>query len=725
MKKIISLILTTCILGALVVSLSGCGLFKKKIDSGTEAAKLLLANERLDSSYLEKSLELGTSVETPSPRSLLRTLDEKEYADVFWGSGNEQSSPSSLARAIIPIENPEEYTWTEFGQNYSSSMIEFSQFIDSVEFKAEQVATELEEMKNKVGVVDKWVKSLFSSEERMLRVFESSEVLIIRDDEDVHVYYRYTSENAKNVYEMYSFMNYQDGTSGLIKTLLIPGERCEYSFESETGFGDYFIAENTRGYWTATRYSYNEEYSSATFYPYAIKDGLGFGTYAEINENHLNDTISYFIFDPVNNRDLFRIHEFENLYSFGVSYAAIKSGLISITGMPSYYDDEENVYSGNQIDKIVTVNGTYNAERDVKGEMAFTFGEIDYDYYYQVYRGQLLFEIMDGPDTVYEAYEMLVSYLNEIGITLHCDTDTIANSLELASLLSTNFIDTLEWNGYTLNTIENVEAAIDVYKSDLEKAYEDYELVKDYETVNSRQKLSNDAKFADLEILSVGENTFDGNVIYISDISSLISDTSLFENGTEYVLKVGLSLIDENGNPTSVNTVPLAGGTTDGTAFTGSPITLLQGGTFALPKNLDSGEYCVVIYAATRSEGIRVSEMEKVAFLEINEGEIESSAMQIEAIERDGSLIVKYSIKNIRYIEMEATKQSYSYKEIRRVIMTEALAHGAPYSGAVLEYEDGTQIEDGASLEKGVYRMMAYLMTSDGLAQSYIYLTVK
>ena len=724
MKKIISLILVTCMLGALVVSLSGCGLFKKKIDSGTEAAKLLLANERLDSSYLNNSLELGTAVESPSPRSLLRTLDEKEYADVFWGSEEEAESPSSLARAIIPIEKPEEYTWTEFGQNYSSSMIEFSQFIDSVEFKAEQVATELEEMKNKVGVVDKWVKTLFSSEERMLRVFESSEVLIVRDDEDVHVYYRYTSENAKNVYEMYSFMNYEDGTSGLIKTLLVPGERCEYSYENENGFGDYFIAENTRGYWTATRYSYNEEYSSATFYPYAIKDGLGFGTYAEINEDHINNTNSYFIFDPVNNRDLFRIHEYENFYSFGVSYAAIKSGLISITGIPSYYDDEENVYSGNQIDKIVTVNGTYNAKRDVTGEMTFTFGEIDYDYYYQAYRGQLLFEIMDGPDTVYEAYEMLVSYLNEIGITLHCDTDTIANSLELASLLSTSFIDTLEWNGYTLNSIENVEAAINVLRNDFDSAYNEYQLVKDYETVNSRQTLSEEAKFASLEILSAGENTFDGNEIYISNISALFTDTKLFENGTEYVLKIGLSLVDENGNPISVNTVPLVGGSADGISFAGGEITLSQGGTFAVPKNLDSGEYCVVVYAATKNEGIRVSEMENVAFVEIKEGEIESSAMHIEVFNKDNSLIVKYTIKNIRYIEIEATKETYSYKEIRRAIMTEALAHGAPYSGAMLEYEDGTQVDEGAQLGKGVYRMMAYLMTDDGLAQSYIYLTV-
>ena len=74
---------------------------------------------------------------------------------------------------------------------------------------------------------------------------------------------------------------------------------------------------------------------------------------------------------------------------------------------------------------------------------------------------------------------------------------------------------------------------------------------------------------------------------------------------------------------------------------------------------------------------------------------------------------------------MNATKDAYSYNEIRRVIMQEILAYGYPDSDAVLEYENGDTVDTSASLGKGTYRMIAYLNTTDGIAQSYIYLTVK
>ena len=56
------------------------------------------------------------------------------------------------------------------------------------------------------------------------------------------------------------------------------------------------------------------------------------------------------------------------------------------------------------------------------------------------------------------------------------------------------------------------------------------------------------------------------------------------------------------------------------------------------------------------------------------------------------------------------------------MLLVEILKKGAPFSGAVLEGADGEAISTGSSLGKGRYRMMCYLLTADGLAQSYIYL---
>ena len=117
--------------------------------------------------------------------------------------------------------------------------------------------------------------------------------------------------------------------------------------------------------------------------------------------------------------------------------------------------------------------------------------------------------------------------------------------------------------------------------------------------------------------------------------------------------------------------------------------------------------------------------MVSVSFVMIEEGELESSAMDIQTKSAGGNLHVTYTIKNVIRFEMESTKESYSHKEVRRAIMIEILAKGTPDESAVLEYEDGTAVSEGASLGKGTYRMTAFIQTEDGAAQSYVYLTIK
>jgi hypothetical protein len=43
----------------------------------------------------------------------------------------------------------------------------------------------------------------------------------------------------------------------------------------------------------------------------------------------------------------------------------------------------------------------------------------------------------------------------------------------------------------------------------------------------------------------------------------------------------------------------------------------------------------------------------------------------------------------------------------------------------VISDENGNEVDQNATLSKGTYRMTAYLPTSDGLAQSYVYLIIK
>ena len=75
MKKILAITLATCTLASIALSAVACN----KVDSGTEAAKLLLANQRLDENLVGKKLDLGTVVESsktvPTATSSIATND--------------------------------------------------------------------------------------------------------------------------------------------------------------------------------------------------------------------------------------------------------------------------------------------------------------------------------------------------------------------------------------------------------------------------------------------------------------------------------------------------------------------------------------------------------------------------------------------------------------------------------------------------------------------------
>ncbi len=709
MKRMISVLLIVSLLTS-VAALVGCNcsLFDSGIKTGTLAAKLLLASERLDEKTLGEKIDVGLS------KKESKTLDENTFG----------------FPTVSLLSSGSGHTWRDF-PTFSASMEEFSQFMESLEHEVATVAEDIAHMKKNVGITDKWVKVGFQT--HMLRVYDTYDVLIVKGEhDDVHVYYRYTDERAKNVYEMFSFMSYDDGTTGEIRTMFVPGERYEYMYNNSGGFTDYFIAENTRGYWMNTRFGYHEEESgrvNLSFSPYIVKDGLGFGAFLTMDsENPSLSNAWYSIFDPEESRELFRVREGSDRYLFDLYMTAIKNGFVSVSADEVEHDAEYDVYQTGALNTLVTGKGVYAAAEDEKAlpknEFAFTSGYVQHLYGEEIDYGSLEFIMIDPQMSLDAACLAFENHANSLGLTLYCDMDTVANSLEHASLLAESFGESFVWNGYPMDSIYGMELAREALQVQFDNARASYEEVKNFETASEKQTLSSDAHFAKLSVMAKGENRFADGTIILSDVSVSTSDVALFENGKEYVLKVGISLLDEKGNPISVNTMPLVGATGEGVVFDKDSIALLLSGDYAIPKNLDRGQYAAVLYVATKDEGIRVSELKKIAFVNIENGEIESSAMAMEAFSQDEHLILAYEIKNTRRVVLEAAKESYSYDEIKRSIQLEMLAYGSPYHGAVLEYENGKAVEEGAILGKGTYRMMCYLPTGEGLAQSYVYLTV-
>ena len=736
MKRILSLTLVLCMLGALMLPLVSCALVKTVVHSGTEAAKLLLANERLDESLLGSNLSFLSkfSISAQADNNDALGLIEVYDAGESTSASPRVSTLTATTRPTFTNTAAGEHTWKNFPA-YSPSMVEYSQFVNSVERATATVAEEIAHMKNNVGITDKWVK--VGKEWQMLRVYQDRDVLmVIGTYNDIHVYYRYTNENAKNVYELYSFMDYGDGTTANIKTLYIPGERCEHMSDHSTGFGDYFIAENSRGYWVNTRFSYQKHEDGSTdtaFFPVVIKDGLGYGAaiqtfrHGEQGEDTQSDGL-YYVFDPAENRELFRINTQGDRYDFELYLDAIKDGFVSVTGSDVRYIDDALTYeTDGPLSVLTTDKGSYaitpGAMLDGAGAFTLTDGRVQYDHSERFHKGYVTFS-RTGSTNVNNACRLLGMHLGDMGLSLYCDMNTVAQSVKEAEELTASFRDTFSWNGFIQSDTDQAKKAHDLLQEQYRNARADYEAVKDYEQVSSRQVLSSDARFAALSILSNSENTFADGVLDLKNILVGTDDVALFESGTAYILQVGLSLVDEAGNPISVNTVSLTGTEAKSTVFTEGSITLSASGRYQIPLNLSSGRYAAVVYVATADEGIRVSEMKKLAFVDIREGEIESAAMLITATKEDSNLFLAYKISNTRSITLEATQDTYTVEELTAIITREILAFGAPISQASLETADGQTIDANATLGKGTYRMLCYINTVDGMAQGYVCLTV-
>ncbi|MBQ8546556.1 MAG: hypothetical protein IJ437_06420 [Clostridia bacterium] len=721
MKRIISLSLTICLICSLfsLFFLTGCG----KSAVGTEGAKLLLANERLDESLVGQKIDVGVA-----------------------SASNEQKSTAlantSLLDKVVQLSRPvgASHTWSDFPAT-SESLREYKAFILNVEEEAERVAADIADMKNNVGVVDKWVKVGY--ELQMLRVYESSDVLIIKgENEDLHVYYRYTNENAKNVYEMYSLMNYDDGTTGDIRTLLIPGERVEYMYNNSNGFTDYFIAENTRGYWLSTRFNYYYDeatgYKNAAFFPYIVKDGLGYGALLELRTEPIYDkygeaiddgsntlqTTWYTVFSPEENREIFKILDNEGYTDFWLYFSAITDGFVSVSSNNAYEDD--GAYTTGELNELKTSKGTYQIGIDSVPFDGFKLseGSTHYDFAENVYSGMMTFSNFSDTPLVDKASSLLDG-LSDMGLTLATDKETLATSIEHSVLLSDDFGESFEWNGYKMNSLSNLESAREVLQGDFDSARSEYEAVKDFEIASSKKTINKNVDFAQIESLTTSNNSYADGIIIIDNISVLVSDKTLLEESKNYTLKVALSLCDKDGNPISVNTIPLTlDGTPSASAFSGDALSATASGKYAVPKNLGEGEYALVVYVATADEGIRVTELKKIGSFNTKDEKLQSTAMDINVSLVDSYLYFEYLIKNSIDIELKSTNGAVTYEDARHAVMHEILMKGSPLRGANLERDDGTAVATGEALGTGKYRMKCYLVTSDGLAESYIYLTI-
>lgn len=261
MKRIIILLLV-CIM--LASSLVGCGGNTPSTGinggntpsigiSGNDAAKLLLASERLDAQLLKTKgdiFETGVKVMNNLAKTAVANLNVA-YMGNRSITATRLSSVQNLSTVLegdysgkVEI-NGDTFIWSGFEEN-NNSYEAFKSITDNIVLSAEVCADLIDNIKKNVRVVDKWVK--MGDIEYYLSVDENSETLCERylSDNSINVCKRYKNANGNDVYELYRASDkYKE------RCTYIPGLRYERSSINDHGehAEDYFVADNSKGYW--------------------------------------------------------------------------------------------------------------------------------------------------------------------------------------------------------------------------------------------------------------------------------------------------------------------------------------------------------------------------------------------------------------------------------------------------------------------------------------------
>ena len=710
MKKMISLLLACTLLLGAASALTACGEDETNYKTGTEAAKLLLANTRLDEKSVSKKLDLGI------------------------GNGEHTLSLRALASTLSADARSKDWVvWDDFPA-HNDSMSQFDSFIANIDSFAITAAEQITHMKDNLGIVDKWVGD--ENYKQLLSVSEARDTLLTVQGSSREVYHRYTDENANNVYEFYSTFTVEESNeSGESKMLLIPGERYEYFYNHSSDFTDYVIIENTRGYWMLNRFYYSKSKEDGTewinFFPAVIRDGLCYtawlsaGTQAGQSSELRADNFS--VVDVATGRELLRVQADNGSTVLHLPFSSILRGFLSVGSDEHFYNEEAGYYYTGVLRELNLTGGTLKALDPgelAEGELGFTGGHVTYDHQSNIHHGSIKLVHRREGLSLGASMDALNGFLTAHGLALYRSTEDIHEALNHAQLLGEDFAKSFTWYGHNAATLEGMKQAMAALDAELKAARK---LISDRDGLPVTAPVSDEDKpelpsFAALSVTLGGESRYENGKIHVASVSATLTDTLLFEQGKGYVLKLALSMLDASGNPIPVNTLPLASGTA--VTFVENGISLAASGTLTVPKNLSQGSYAVVVYAATADEGIRVSELVKIANFSPASETLESEAMDITVSADANGCAVKYEVKNVLTLNLAATKASYSYDEIYRILMLEVIKKGTPRLNASVTLADGSAVSPDASLGKGSYRISCYLPTADGLAESFVYLNL-
>lgn len=645
MKRLLCILLCVVLTSGMLVA---CGDSKneqttnesKKSDlNGTELAKLLLANERLDSDKLSDNKGLLTADRVNKLENIvLSTIsDTSVYAD-------------------------------------NSNMTDyFNSYVEAVKSVTNGAAGTIDFIKENVNYTDVWIEYGSIGGDVLLQVTDNEERLFVKADLYTSVCRRYTNENGDDVYEI--CQTEADGSYMYLRCT--PGKLYEYSFYSIDGNDIHVIVENSRGYWNMFT-TYKIEDGRNNVQNLVSADSFAYVYFGEITEENGYTSNNHITFiDPTLSCDLITIYESD-----------IAISLVGFNGITSFEIDDTN----NFITSFTTSTGKVINERDSIAEgLYYMHGNVAYsETPYAVLSFADEEEGMSGTEVA-----SIISALSSLGVTCKYDLSAVLAGVDASYSIANNLGSYYSWNGYYVNSYANVQNAISVEKGYYTDLMEAYEAVKDAKKIEFTSTGINfsDYDFAELTLSGSTSVTADGSVVTISGLNASVAVADVMENGEIYELQFALAALSEvDGEYASAILIPSE--SNGSSAYSGSALSLTKSTNITVPTCTETGEYILVAYVAT-SQGIRVSKMVPIVFTgDVSYTNMENGYETLMQLNDANEMVVYYTLKSEYEITLpEGTE--YTYNAIYALLSAEAMKYGYPDITAVLEVynEDGTAVD--------------------------------
>ncbi len=712
MKKIIVFILT---LTLLTTTLIGCG-NQRLLDgmNGRDAAKLLLANERLDSQLLKNNgniFENGVEVMNNLATTAINNMTVS-YANENTYTISKLSTVKKLSTVLegelggkVEI-NGDTVVFSEFVE-YNNSYDYFQSITESIVYSADVCARMIDHVKKNVRVVDKWIS--FDNYQYYLNVDENSELLCERDliYDTVTICRRYKNADGDDVYEMY-----RGGELFEERMTYIPGKRYERSFINDDGehAEDYFVADNGKGYW--------ETYTVGVF------------------PTHYN--VSYFVMKHDICYDAFYDPAQKYISMLKVMSADRKTDILWFDGNRvdiqfSGFDGIESVVA--PADSVDYISGEYanlsngdNATVYLENGKTLRFGDrflndrLEVQAIHTTYIGSGVYigdiSLYVPGDTDAECLENLKIFLDEMGLQCRRNIDSVFNGIDRAYVELDSIIRYYTWNGVTVDTEEGIAQAIVKEKTRFSDMVALYDAIKNVEVLDGSDTdiLELNIKFAEITQNSFNDVIVDAMSISIGSMSLTIEDTTLYVKDEPY--KIMLALADVNGKLVHLDIENTASTKyADEKTFTVTASDL----AFTLPT-LSEGNYVLVAYIAT-SDNIRSSAHATVVVNEITNMPLVVDNRSVSASkDQNGALILTYAQAQDFTLTL-TSEERLDYEAFKNTVSKMVFEYGTPSS--ILELVSGNTYTaltgNETEIANGIYRIAYEVKNGNDVLQGYVF----